>query len=270
MLKLKRKIILPHPLLRLRNRKKVAIDRRIAFAIPNLFTVASLICALVALNQASTGFFIQAAWLVTISMILDGFDGKMARMLNATSHLGAQADSLADFVAFGVVPGFLAWQVYLHEYGFLGFAVFILYVLCGGFRLARFNVMNTVLVTKKDFMGLPIPAAAATVCSFILFNKLVLQEQTTSYLLVIIMICSSFLMISNIPYIAINKKPKKRKYYIVLACLVPVFIMLAVRFTVWVYFIFTWTYIVFGLYNMTKILINRHHDKLVYKKTREF
>ena len=264
-------------------RNGVFMDRRIAYAIPNIFTAASLICALVALNQAAEGYFIQAAWLVTLSLILDGFDGRMARMLNATSKIGAQADSLADFVAFGVVPGFLAWQVSLRHFGFIGFSIFIVYVLCGGFRLARYNVMTTSSAIKSDFMGLPIPAAAAAVCSFILFSELVLSNSVNisqsslslrenisiQFTLLMIMAFVSFLMVSKIPYIAVNKKQKKKKYLSLIIVFITVLAVLAIRFTVWVYLISAWLYIIYGLYNMTKLAIIKHHERQIYKKTRK-
>ena|GEM_PF-503806 len=261
-----------------KKKKDLILDKRIAYLIPNIFTAASVICALVALNQAAGGYFFQAAWLVTMSLILDGFDGRMARVLNATSKIGAQADSLADFVAFGVVPGFIAWQVSLKHFGFLGFAVFIIYVLCGGYRLARFNVMTTSHTTKADFMGLPIPMAAAAVCSFILFKEMVLfnvswfsdsMNTSLQFALVLIMALMSFLMVSKIPYIAVNKKKKTKKYLSLAVAFFTAFAVLAIRFTVWVYFIGAWLYILYGLYNMTKIQIYRHQERLIYKKIRK-
>ena len=262
----KRKI--PSASLKMRARNMI-FDKRVAYIIPNMFTAASLICALVALNQISEGYFIQAAWLITLSLVLDGFDGRMARLLNATSRLGAQADSLADFVAFGVVPGFLAWQVSLKDFGFLGFSVFIVYVLCGGFRLARFNVLNTTLTTKADFLGLPIPAAAAAVCSFILFKDLVLIDMNLHYILLIIMAIVSFLMVSKIPYIALNKKQKKKKYISLAVIFVAILAVLAIRFTVWVYLICAWLYIFYGMYNITKIIALKLQERQLYKKTRQ-
>ena len=257
-------------------KNRIVLDRRIAYAIPNLFTAASLICALVALNQSAGGYYVQAAWLITMSLILDGFDGRMARMLNATSKIGAQADSLADFIAFGVAPGFLAWQVSLQHFGFIGFCVFIIYVLCGGFRLARFNVMTTNHTTKSDFMGLPIPMAAAAVCSFILFNELVLSSTATSpphplqFALLVIMAFTSFLMVSKIPYIAVTKKHKKKRYFGIAVIFFTILAVLAIRFTVWVYLVGAWLYIIYGLYNMTKLSLLRFQERQIYKKTRSF
>ena len=245
------------------------IDKRLAYAIPNAFTASSLICALVALNAITVGNITQACWLITISLILDGFDGRMARILNATSKLGAQADSLADFVAFGVVPGFLAWQITLKNFGIIGFFVFILYVLCGGFRLARFNILNTSHASKSDFMGLPIPAAAAAISSFVLFNSILVTSHNIDNLLLIIMPLMSFLMVSTIPYLAVNKKHRKKRYLGLLFIGLPILIILAIRFTVWVYLIAAWTYIGYGLFNLLKISIYKFNERQIYKKTRK-
>ena len=189
------------------------MNRTLAYAIPNLFTAGSLIAALFALHQATHNVFDHACYLITLSIILDGFDGKMARILNSTSRLGAQADSLADFVAFGVVPGFLAWQYSLHNFGFLGFFFFVLYVLCGGFRLARFNVMSEKNAKKEEFVGLPIPAAAGVVASFILFKELAIPDVDLKMLLLFIVPLMSYLMVSKTPYVAMNKVKIRKKYY---------------------------------------------------------
>jgi CDP-diacylglycerol--serine O-phosphatidyltransferase len=245
------------------------MNRKIAYAIPNLFTVASLGCALVALNQASNGAFVHAAWLITLAMVFDGFDGKMARWLNATSKFGAYADTLADFVAFGVVPGFLAWEIGLKHFGFLGYFLSILYVLCGGYRLARFSIQSLSPSSTKDFTGLPIPAAAGTICSFILFTEVVYPDPNAPVILLCIVAFVSFLMVSRFPYIAVNKRKAQRKY-------IPYFIMLAiavaiitVRNTIWVYFISAWIYILYGLYNAARKALSRKQEKLVLKKIKK-
>jgi len=228
------------------------MNKKLAYAIPNFFTVGSLISALFALTLASSGNYVNSAWLITLSIILDGLDGKMARLLHATSKLGAQADSLSDFVAFGVVPGFLAWKCCLYNYGFIGFVIFIAYILCGGFRLARFNVMLEKTTIKTDFTGLPIPGAAAIVASYILFDQLILVNTSILPLLLFILPFISFLMVSMIPYVAVTKgKTQKRQknMMIVVACLL---IVAMTMYFIWVYFIISWVYIIYGLFNLIK------------------
>ena len=237
------------------------MNRTLAYAIPNLFTIGSLIAALFALHQAAHNVFHHACFLITLSIILDGFDGKMARILNSTSRLGAQADSLADFVAFGVVPGFLAWQYGLHYFGFFGFLVFVLYVLCGGFRLARFNVMSEKSAKKEEFVGLPIPAAAGVVASFILFKELAIPGVEMKMMLLFILPLMSYLMVSKTPYIAVNKAKIKKKYYGFLGAFVVGFLFLAIKYFPWVYLISAWIYVFYGLFNQGRLIKVKLHAK---------
>jgi CDP-diacylglycerol--serine O-phosphatidyltransferase len=242
------------------------MNRKIAYAIPNLFTAASLVCGLVALNQVVNAEFINAAWLITLAMIFDGFDGRMARLLNATSKFGSHADSLSDFVAFGVAPAFLAWEVGLKHFGILGYFISILYVLCGGFRLARFNVLK---LKSSDFMGLPIPAAAGTICSFILFNEIVLYDTNTPFILICLLPFLCFLMVSRIPYLAVNKKQRKKKYIIPLIIFALLLAVVTIKYTIWVYLISSWVYIFYGLFNVAKKAVNKKQQKLILKRVKK-
>lgn len=245
------------------------MNRRLAYAIPNVFTAASLVCALVALNLTTSASYIQAAWLITLSILFDGMDGKMARILNATSKIGAQADSLADFVAFGVVPGFLAWQLSLKYFGVLGFIVFIFYVICGGYRLARYNVLTQNPDKKENFMGLPIPAAAAAVSSFILFNEVILKDFGGHFILLIIMAFMGWLMISRVPYIAVNKTYKKKKQISIISVAITIIAILAIKHTIWVYLVCTWLYVFYGILNKTRIIMIKHNEKHYYIKNKK-
>jgi CDP-diacylglycerol--serine O-phosphatidyltransferase len=249
--------------------RRILVNKKIAYAIPNAFTAASLVCALIALNQTAEGSFIQAGWFITLSILFDGLDGRMARIFHATSKIGAQADSLADFVAFGIVPGFLAWQVGLKHFGTVGFVVFIFYVLCGGFRLARFNVMSANAAKKEDFTGLPIPAAAATVTSFILFNEVLLGDFSGNLIILIIMSLMGLLMVSKIPYIAVTKSHKNKKTTSLIIVAITTRAVLAIKHTIWVYLVCSWIYIFYGLYNQTRIYIKRYGEKHVYAKNKK-
>ena len=237
------------------------MNKKLAYLIPNFFTAGSLICALMALNLIAEGHFVMGAWLITISLLFDGLDGKVARWLHATSKIGAEADSLADFVAFGVVPGFLAWSVSLRHYGTIGFLVFMIYVLCGGYRLARFNVMAANSAKKEDFKGLPIPAAAATIASFILFQDLIIPNNKHDVLLLFILCFLSWLMVSKIPYFAVTKAHRRRKTTTMLIICIATLVYWAIRYTVWVYLICSWIYICSGLYRQAIIIIKKYQKK---------
>ncbi|NQT65368.1 MAG: CDP-alcohol phosphatidyltransferase family protein [FCB group bacterium] len=114
--------------------------KNLKYVVPNSFTALSLILGLSALHLINLdNFYLDnfylAAWLIGIAMICDFLDGKFARLLNAQSKFGAQFDTLSDFVTFGVAPGFLAYSSLLNEVSFVGAAVSIFYVFCGGYRL---------------------------------------------------------------------------------------------------------------------------------------
>lgn len=111
-----------------------------------------------------------SALAILFSALMDGLDGKVARLTNTASEFGIQYDSLADLVAFGVAPAFTSWMWVLEGYGKLGIGVAFLYVACTALRLARFNVCVTT-VSKKFFVGLPCPAAGCAVAMFILFSS---------------------------------------------------------------------------------------------------
>ncbi len=135
--------------------------------VPSLFTVLNMFCGFMSVIHASAGEVIQAAWLIILAAGFDALDGVMARITKSSSEFGIEIDSLSDVISFGVAPAFLAYQAYLHELGALGVLLSSLVMIFGGLRLARFNV-QLVGFDKEQFVGLPIPASAITIASFIL------------------------------------------------------------------------------------------------------
>ncbi len=142
--------------------------RKGVYLLPNMITSLSLFSGFLAIILASEGRFETAALAVLFSALMDGLDGKVARLTNTASEFGIQYDSLADLVAFGVAPSIVMWHWHLHSYGRLGIAVCFIFTACAALRLARFNV-STAVTNKKFFIGLPSPAAGCTVVSFIFF-----------------------------------------------------------------------------------------------------
>ena len=138
------------------------------YILPNLITTASLFCAFIALVWISRGLYDSAAYAIFFAALLDGLDGKVARMTNTSSPFGVEYDSLADLVAFGVTPAFLLFNWQLVDYGRYGLAVCFVFAACGAMRLARFNI-TTSSGSKKFFTGLPIPAAGCTIAALVLF-----------------------------------------------------------------------------------------------------
>ena len=140
--------------------------RKGIYILPNLFTLAALFGGFYAVVMAMNGRFDLAAVGVFCAMVLDSLDGRVARMTNTQSAFGEQMDSLSDMVSFGAAPALIAYEWALRGLGRWGWIAAFVYCACAALRLARFNV-NTGVVDKRFFQGLPSPAAAALVAGFI-------------------------------------------------------------------------------------------------------
>ena len=142
------------------------VKRRGIYILPNLFTTGALFAGFYAIVQAMNGAFEQAAMAVFVAMVLDGLDGRVARMTKTQSAFGAEYDSLADMVSFGAAPALIVYEWALRGMGKFGWMAAFLYCAGAALRLARFNTTLEV-VDKRYFQGLPSPAAAALVVGFI-------------------------------------------------------------------------------------------------------
>lgn len=142
------------------------VARRGIFLLPNLFTTGALFAGFFAIVQAMNGRYEQAAVAILVAMILDGLDGRVARLTNTQSAFGAEYDSLSDMVSFGVAPALVMYSFALKDLGKLGWIAAFVYCAAAALRLARFNTMLAVQ-DKRWFMGLPSPAAAALVAGFV-------------------------------------------------------------------------------------------------------
>ncbi len=137
--------------------------------IPNILTMLGLCCGLVAIRFAFEGRFHQAAVLIVVAGVIDGLDGRLARLLKATSRFGAEFDSLSDFLCFGVAPAMILYFWTMQDYRALGFAPCLLFAVCMALRLARFNAALDVGPGVKPayaynfFTGVPAPAGAGCV-----------------------------------------------------------------------------------------------------------
>lgn len=140
--------------------------RRGIYLLPNLFTTAALFAGFCAVVQALDEQFQTAAVAIFAAIVLDGLDGRIARLTHTQSEFGAQYDSLSDMVSFGVAPAVLSYTWGLHTLGKIGWIVAFLYCAGAALRLARFNT-NLGVIDKRYFQGLPSPAAAALVAGFV-------------------------------------------------------------------------------------------------------
>ena len=140
--------------------------RKGIYVLPNMITLAALFGGFYAIVMAMNGQFGLATAGIFAAMVLDGLDGRVARMTNTQSAFGEQMDSLSDMVSFGAAPALVAYMWALQPLGRAGWLAAFVYCSCAALRLARFNV-NTSVVDKRYFQGLPSPAAAALVAGFI-------------------------------------------------------------------------------------------------------
>jgi CDP-diacylglycerol---serine O-phosphatidyltransferase len=183
--------------------------------VPNVITLLALCAGLTAIRLAAEGTFEWAVYAIVFAAVLDGIDGRVARLLKGTSRFGAELDSLADFVNFGVAPGVTLYFWSLHEVRSAGWIAAMLFAIAAGLRLARFNVMiedpNRPSWAASFFVGLPAPAGAITVLLPVYLHFLgvlpvpsVAVPVTLAYTLVI-----AFLMVSRLPVFS-GKKVGKR------------------------------------------------------------
>ena len=178
--------------------------RKGVYLLPNLITAGSLFAGFYVIIASTDGHFVRAAWFILLSAILDGLDGKVARMTGTTSKFGMELDSLADVIAFGVAPGVLMYTWALKPFGKLGWLAAFLYVVCGALRLARFNVQVSTVESKR-FVGLPIPAAACIVSTCVLlFFELGGTGTIKKVSVVLLVILLAYLMVSNVKYLSLK------------------------------------------------------------------
>lgn len=174
--------------------------RRGIYLLPNLFTVLNMFCGFYAAIAAIEGKFVAAAYAIVIAGIFDNLDGKIARVTQTTSQFGVEFDSLADLVSFGVAPGLLMYLWALSPLGRIGWLAAFLFVTCGALRLARFNT-QVGTVSSDYFVGMPIPAGAGINAVVVLFAyRFGFGDQVNPLLVLILLYCLSFLMVSTIKY----------------------------------------------------------------------
>lgn len=175
-----------------------------------------------------------ASWCIIVSIVLDIFDGRVARWTNSTSKFGIEFDSLADWMSFGIAPAVMIYLLVLKDYGRIGFAIVLLYIICGALRLARFNLKSfSDSEPTPYFVGLPIPAAGGILASFVILYdiwsegkkartiKLVMKQIPAFYhLLPAIIFILAILMVSGLRYSSLKKinllKPRTVRTFLVL------------------------------------------------------
>jgi len=175
------------------------VRRKGVYLLPNALTTASLFSGFYAIVAAANGIYDNAAIAIFVSMVLDGLDGRVARMTNTQSKFGEEYDSLADMVAFGVAPGLVAFFWSLNSFDKIGWAITFIYLAGAALRLARFNTQIG-SVDKKYFVGLPSPAAAACVAGLVWCFHSFESSIWLTLLTMLVVGGAGVLMVSNIFY----------------------------------------------------------------------
>jgi CDP-diacylglycerol--serine O-phosphatidyltransferase len=196
------------------------------YFLPNLMTAGNLFCGYVAIircvkawslrrwggDGSPEEFYTQAVWFIFAAVVFDSLDGRLARLGGRESLFGREFDSIADIVSFGVAPALLMFYLILSpemnpHFAPFGWFIGFIYLLCAGVRLARFNVITHPLVyttqakyNTKDFVGLPVPAAAGVIVSLVLLINAVEDLKRWVLLLPVLMVLIAFLMVSTIRY----------------------------------------------------------------------
>lgn len=170
------------------------------FWLPNLITSAALFAGFYAIVQAMNGRFEQSAMAIFVATVLDGLDGRVARLTRTQSAFGAEYDSLSDMVAFGAAPALIAYVWALQGLGRLGWVAAFVYCLGAALRLARFNTQLEV-ADKRFFQGLPSPAAASLVAGLVwAMNEYQISGADVRWIAWVVTAFAGLTMVSNLPY----------------------------------------------------------------------
>lgn len=202
---------------------------QLMYILPNLFTAASAFLGVISIISSIQGNYFKAIIYIILSLILDGLDGRVARLTKTTSKFGVEFDSLADLVAFGVAPAILFYLTVGAKFGRFGALIAAMFVVFGAIRLARFNV-TTGTYEPNVFIGLPIPSAA--IVSVLWIGIYVDADYYTflegfEWCFILLEAVLAILMVSNIRYPSFKKMNLKQTHVIrILVALVVVFSML--------------------------------------------
>jgi CDP-diacylglycerol--serine O-phosphatidyltransferase len=185
--------------------KKASISRRGIFLLPSLFTTGAMFSGFYAITSAINERFETAVIAIFVAMILDGLDGRVARLTHTESEFGMEYDSLSDMVSFGVAPALVMYLWVLADLGRMGLFAAFVHMAGGALRLARFNT-QVATADKHFFQGLPSPAAAAILAGFVWISiEYGYDVESMSYLALVLTILTGLLMVSNFPYYSFKK-----------------------------------------------------------------
>ena len=198
-----------------KNFKIVSEKRSARVILPNMLTLIGVCIGLTSIRFALDGRYEFAIIAIIIAAVIDGLDGRIARLIKGTSKVGKELDSLTDMISFGVAPAFIMYFWKLNEFGRFGWLVCLVYVICVALRLARFNVNTGGEPSWRDnfFEGVPSPAGGILVLTPLIFSMSSIEVFKIDYAIIvpIFFIVTSFLLISKFPSYSFKKIVIQRK-----------------------------------------------------------
>ena len=233
-------------------------SRRGIYLLPNLLTTGALFSGFYSIVAAMNQHFGSAAIAIFVAMILDGMDGRIARLTNTQSAFGMQYDSLSDMVSFGLAPSLVVYQWALFGMGKLGWLAAFVYTACASLRLARFNTQAT-SIDKRYFQGLPSPGAAAVLAGLVWFGSSygLIDGTTIGAMCFLVTVIIGLLMVSNIRYHSFKEFDLKNRIpFVTFLIIVPVFVLIAIEPAL-ILFLLAIIYAISGPI-FTLILLRRH------------
>lgn len=235
------------------------------YLLPNIMTTLALFAGFYAVIAGMNGDFQQGAIAVFVAMVFDGLDGRVARMTNSSSAFGAEYDSLADMVSFGLAPALLVYQWMLQDYGKLGWLVSFVFTASAALRLARFNTQASAM-DRKYFQGLPSPAAAALLAGFVwMVESNGINFEYNPFFILLLTLVGGLLMVSNVRFHSFKDLDIKGKVpFVTLLIVVLVLVVITLKPSVLLFLIFfgyALSGIVLTLINLKLTRVERRNKK---------
>ena len=188
---------------------KIVSNKKTRVILPNMFTLIGVCIGLSSIKFAFDGNFTLSVIAIIVAAIIDGLDGRIARLIQGTSKVGKELDSLTDVISFGVAPAFIMYFWKLNELGRVGWLICLIYVICVALRLARFNVNSGQDPSWRDnfFEGVPSPSGGVIVLMPLIYSLSDIQIFNLNYdlLVPILFVVVSILLISKVPTYALKK-----------------------------------------------------------------
>ena len=249
---------------------KLVSSKKTRTILPNMFTLVGVCIGLTSIKFAFDERFGLAIICIIVAGLIDGLDGRIARLIKGTSQVGKELDSLTDVISFGVAPAFIMYFWQLNTLGRVGWLICLVYVICVALRLARFNVNSETQPSWKDnfFEGVPSPAGGILVLMPLIYSKSEIQFLNVdfTYFTPILFVLISILLISKLPTYSFKKIAVPRRLTIFLLFGVVLFFGLLLIYTYNVIVISSLLYLalipfsIFHFQNLNKKFVNEKID----------